>query len=275
MKYFVVSDVHSFYDAMMNALNKQGFDPENKEHKLIVCGDLFDRGDDTLKVFEFVRSLAEQDRLIYIYGNHEQLLFECIYDIIQGRVKEYQITNGTFKTICDFTGLNKYDLYMGHNGPLDMEEFKAKILPLMEFIDKYAVDVAEISKYIFVHGWIPCDTWDNHDKPWHQRNRVLKYNQDWRASNEVEWESARWINGINAGYVEKVIEPGKTIVCGHWHCSYGHMLKSIKTDNWITEFEDDACWEPFEAEGTIAIDRCTAHTGEVNVIVLEDDLLDE
>ena len=51
------------------------------------------------------------------------------------------------------------------------------------------------------------------------------------------------------------------------------MLKSAKTDNWISEFEDDAIWEPFEAEGILAIDRCTAHTGKVNVVVLEDELL--
>jgi hypothetical protein len=84
---------------------------------------------------------------------------------------------------------------------------------------------------------------------------------------------ARWFNGIRKAS-NGVIVPGKTTICGHWHCSYGHMLKSISTDNWITEFEDDAIWEPYEAEGIIAIDRCTAHTGEVNVIVLEDELLD-
>jgi hypothetical protein len=51
------------------------------------------------------------------------------------------------------------------------------------------------------------------------------------------------------------------------------MMESLKTDSWITEFEDDAIWEPYYAEGIIAIDRCTAYTGEVNVIVLEDELL--
>jgi hypothetical protein len=53
------------------------------------------------------------------------------------------------------------------------------------------------------------------------------------------------------------------------------MLDSIKTENWITEFGYDAIWEPYIAEGIIAIDRCTAHTGKVNVVVLEDELLDK
>jgi serine/threonine protein phosphatase 1 len=257
MKYFVVSDVHSFYDAMMNALNKQGFDPENKEHKLIVCGDLFDRGDDTVKVYEFVRSLAEQDRLFYIYGNHEALLFECIHDIARGHMKEYHIKNGTFKTICDFTGLNKYDLYMGQYGPLNMEEFKAKIIPLMDFIDKYAVDVAEIGKYIFVHGWIPCDP-DKGIVP-----------DNW-YTGEADWEGARWINGMHA-WAKGAKLPGRTIVCGHWHCSWGHS--HINLDRKEFPQKDREGWEksfePFVEEGIIALDACTAYSGICNCFVLE------
>ena len=37
MKYFVVSDVHSAYTPLMNALIKEGFDQNNCEHKVIVC----------------------------------------------------------------------------------------------------------------------------------------------------------------------------------------------------------------------------------------------
>jgi hypothetical protein len=53
------------------------------------------------------------------------------------------------------------------------------------------------------------------------------------------------------------------------------MLDSIKTDNWISEFEEDAIWDPYYANGIIAIDGCTAHTGKVNVLVLEDEFIDE
>jgi hypothetical protein len=110
------------------------------------------------------------------------------------------------------------------------------------------------------------------------------YNSEWRNSSDEAWEAARWINGIDAGYLKKVIEPGKTIVCGHWHCSYGHYWKAVKKsiENGDTifeaeasEFDENAIWEPFKANGIMAIDRCTAHTGEVNVIVLEDELLEK
>ena len=44
MRYYVVSDVHSFYDELISALTEKGFFEDNEPHKLIVCVDLFDRG---------------------------------------------------------------------------------------------------------------------------------------------------------------------------------------------------------------------------------------
>ena len=44
MKYFIVSDIHSFYVELKSALDKAGFNKRNKDHTLIVCGDIFDRG---------------------------------------------------------------------------------------------------------------------------------------------------------------------------------------------------------------------------------------
>jgi len=39
-KYFVASDTHSFYTPFIKELNKTGFDLNNEEHILIICGDL-------------------------------------------------------------------------------------------------------------------------------------------------------------------------------------------------------------------------------------------
>ena len=58
----------------------------------------------------------------------------------------------------------------------------------------------------------------------------------------------------------------KTVICGHWHTSYGHS----KYENACSEFGPDAVFSPYYAPGIIALDACTAHTGFVNCIVLED-----
>ena len=60
----------------------------------------------------------------------------------------------------------------------------------------------------------------------------------------------------------------QTIVCGHWHCSYGHHIV-----DGTPEFGDGANFNPFYADGIIAIDACTAASHKVNVVVLEDEFL--
>ena len=42
MKFFVVSDIHGFYNELIKAVSSAGFDKNNKNHTLIICGDLFD-----------------------------------------------------------------------------------------------------------------------------------------------------------------------------------------------------------------------------------------
>ena len=88
---------------------------------------------------------------------------------------------------------------------------------------------------------------------------------DWRNRGREEWEMARWVNGMDAAKAG-LIEEGKTIVCGHWHCSYGHS----EYEGIGSEFGPDADFSPYYAPGIIALDACTAHSGRVNVVVLED-----
>lgn len=44
MRYYVVSDIHGYYTQMKSALEKAGFFSDTTPHKLIMLGDLFDRG---------------------------------------------------------------------------------------------------------------------------------------------------------------------------------------------------------------------------------------
>lgn len=56
--------------------------------------------------------------------------------------------------------------------------------------------------------------------------------ENWRNANSEAWDFARWINGMQASR-DGVIEKNKTIVCGHWHCSYGHRFLKVKVLNLI------------------------------------------
>jgi serine/threonine protein phosphatase 1 len=241
--YFAVSDVHGYYDALKKALRKAGFDIKNKEHKLIICGDLMDRGLESIELLNFVLKLLKQDRIIYIRGNHEDLFLDCYEEMknFDGQfVNPIHYHNGTVSTYNQLLG--RHDEYIN-------------------LINNVAKDYFEVGDYIFVHGWIPVIV--NDDLPVHYaRERRFSYNKDWRNASEEDWDAARWINGIEAAK-KGIIEPGKTIVCGHWHTGFGHYKYHSQGKN-----EFDVC-DIYYDDGIIALDACTALSQKVNVLVVE------
>ena len=272
-KYFVVSDVHSFFSELMVALNGKGFEKDNPEHILCVCGDLFDRGDETVKLFEFVKELQAQNRLIYIRGNHEDLLFRCVDELAAGHYPGYHhFSNGTVKTICQFCGISETQIF--ERDKVAINKIYGMMQPILDFIRDNSVDYAEIGDVILVHGWIPLETDDIN--PYHARKTFTNVYEHWEDASGLDdieffkrrslWSDARWINGMEA-FKQGMTVPGKTIVCGHWHANWGHSRLHKKCEEW----GDDAIFEPFVDEGIIAIDGCVAYSGKINCITLEVD----
>ena len=265
MTFYVISDIHSFYTPMKKALDEAGFDPNNKDHWLIVCGDCFDRGDESGLVLKFLMSL---ERKVLVKGNHDILLKDLC---MRGFPYSNDYPNGTTKTVFDLGG--------GVDGtPFDVccDVTWKRTAAYRDLLVNYF----ETKNYIFVHSWIPTIVEsDGTMKPWYQEGKIYHYRDDWRNATEGEWEEAMWGNPFKM-WKRGLNQTGKTIVFGHWHCSTGHSMESVikasgnDEERWISEFEDDAIWEPFIKDNIIGIDRCTAHTGEVNVLVLEDEFLD-
>ena len=44
MKYYVTADIHGFYPEFHKALDEAGYFTDPEPHKLIILGDIFDRG---------------------------------------------------------------------------------------------------------------------------------------------------------------------------------------------------------------------------------------
>lgn len=95
-RYFITSDLHGFYDEFMEALNRAGFDIADPEHALIVCGDIFDRGKKPLEIYDFLRSLPKERRIL-IRGNHEGLLRNLV---ARGYPESFDFHNGTYDTLA-------------------------------------------------------------------------------------------------------------------------------------------------------------------------------
>ena len=254
LKLFVCSDIHSFYTPLKKALDEKGFDPNNKDHWLIVCGDAFDRGPQSYEVLTFLMSL---ERKVLVKGNHDILFKQCCE---RGYAGMHDYHNGTTITINDFG-----DAGSGNDFPKCCDIAWMKTEAYRDLLINYF----ETEKYIFVHSWIPTQVNSKGEtKPWYQEGKKHTYMEDWRNATEKEWEEAMWGNPFELAN-QDLNKTEKTIVFGHWHCSAGHKMLGNCKD----EFEY-AIWEPCYFKNTIGIDRCTAHTGEVNVLVLEDDFLE-
>ena len=279
-KWFAVSDIHSYYEPLINSLINKGFDLNDESMGLIVCGDAFDRGDDTVKVFEFLKSLASQDRLVYIRGNHEDLLDDCLYEISLGRTPgSHHFSNGTVKTICMICGECEWIVYNPSNTNIELVRDKTK--ELVSFINDNCVDYFELGDKIFVHSWIPLK-----DSSWEYYFRAARYSgydENWNADpkslssselmvNRDRWKVARWVNPFMQ-WKDKNYPEDKTIVFGHWHCSeywgtYKFERKPFPQKNskdWLKSFE------PAIDDHIIGIDACTAYSGIVNCVVFDEE----
>ena len=74
MRDIIIGDIHGCSHAYSQLLNRLALDPASD--RLILLGDLFDRGPDSWQVFQTVKAQAEvfRERFILLRGNHEDYL---------------------------------------------------------------------------------------------------------------------------------------------------------------------------------------------------------
>lgn len=285
-KYFVVSDIHGFYSPMMAALKKNGFDINNPNHYLICLGDLLDRGGEAKKVINFFYNFPK-DRLILIRGNHEDLfdslvnneyfdlnalsrhglgdntkgksLFFTVFDDF--RMLYPHIQNGTLDTLCQLGNNGRArtvdDIFLREDKGLISINYNNDYFKKFNELKSRMLDYYEIGDYIFVHGWIPLHITKTPNKP-----NEYSYFKEWRKVIKADWESARWLNGMDMAS-HGFIEPNKTIVCGHFHTGWGHYYLHQEG---IDEFSN---LDIYRDNGIIALDACTAYSHKVNCLVIE------
>ena len=270
-KYFFISDIHGFAPSMRDALTLAGYDKDNSEHILVVLGDIFDRGDDSMEVYDFLRSLPKERRVL-VRGNHESLLKELVK---RGQELYHDISNGTYDTLFQIAGIERDYLKKAiwniikdtkddanpRSAELKMLAEKErvhrqlfdnpKLKEILDWIDSDEwVNYFELGDFIGVHSWIPCNRYTG--KP-------LK---DWEKASREDWEDAMWgdpCEKLLAGDYPR----GKTIICGHWHASDFH--KRVEGD----PFGEDN-FNLYFGKHCIAIDACTAWSGFCNVLVIDE-----
>ena len=232
-KYFVFSDVHGQYDAMIKALNDSGYDRNNNNHYLISAGDLFDRGNQHDKIYEFLSGI---ERKFMILGNHDQFLLDWI---TRNEGFEWNCThNGFWETLSNFAGLP--DTHTWHYWLERELELKAIIFKrhpnLLNFINSM-IDGIKIGKVIITHAGF---TQSYTDFKWYVYNfsatpKFVKLTQD--------------------------KFPEFQFIFGHWHAF--RLSKEY--------LEDYNYFSKFEYKNYIGIDACSNFFNQVFVHVFESD----
>lgn len=249
-KYFVCSDTHSFYTPLKEALDNAGFNPENKNHYLIICGDIFDRGDETLELWNFLKKIK---RKILIRGNHEILLLNCLKNGYLSYIDNY---NGTTKTIFHLAGFNLQNM---PTSEVTIEEIfrKARDTGIEKWIEDNYIYFFETKNYVFVHAWVPKN----------YRKEIWK--DIW---NRASWSNVpnEILKARNNKNFSKEFLHNKKLVLGHFGTE--RIREILQEDyeegkpNYSTLILDNKF---------ICLDSTTCLSKKVNIIVIEDEDEDE
>jgi serine/threonine protein phosphatase 1 len=234
MKYFLFSDVHGEYDALITSLEAAGFDLSNKEHMLIGLGDYFDRGSQNEFVLAFLMAMQEQGRIKLIRGNHDEMLLGFLTMNVVDAFHNLRY-NGLDKTIDD----------------LSREKVKFADLPtyvaaknrvlknypnLIEFI-KSMEEVINIDNYVLSHaGFFARDDGTLIVDNWNHTAIMVKYRAEF-------------------------FDKSKIYIFGHWHAEKLNKLMNISTGNPYK----------FIYKNFIGIDATTNITKKVTIHVIETD----
>jgi len=263
-KYFVFSDVHGEYDALIRSLEEAGYERNNPTHKLVSLGDEFDRGPDSRKIYNFLI----QNHAICVKGNHDVMFQEYLEKGMDGEFVLFNILhNGLGETIKSFTGLldKQFSIETLQKARVSVQSRDSVLRWLQNKPLFYETDT-----FIFVHAGI---------------NPKLR---DWKDTDE---HYALW--DIEDSHKSCPNVGNKVVVIGHHHAfrvrqnglengngdpdlSQIDMHTNSRDENGnyhyfkLHSYGNTDENRPYVGGNKIAIDGCTNLTKKVNVLVVED-----
>ena len=243
-KIFAISDMHGHYTETIKELNKYGWDSNNEEHLLVVCGDMFDRGTESLELFLWLKELTEKGKAVVVRGNHEKFLEEWL----SGPCSLYNWTNNGFKA----TALS-FATSVAETVDTAPESYQ-------DFFDwSNVMRKAIIEKYPNILEWL-----NNLPYYYETKNHIFTHGNiqtygDWRNPRKG-WDECTWDKGFFFG--EYIFNTEKNIVVGHFDT--GGIRERYKVGD-----PDDYSVLIREDGRIIMLDACTVFTKQVNVYTLE------
>ena len=125
---FIMSDIHGEYELFLKMLKKINF---SKSDKLVILGDVLDRGKGSIKILEYIMG---KDNIELIMGNHEKMFLDFV--LAKNENDKYfayhmWMNNGGYTTLAEYDRLNTYK----------QEEIVnfLRNLPMYKVIDNYSL----------------------------------------------------------------------------------------------------------------------------------------
>jgi serine/threonine protein phosphatase 1 len=253
---FAISDIHGHYDEMIKTLNEVGYNEGNENHLLVVLGDCFDRGRQSLDIYKYLKRLTDEKKAVVIVGNHDIMLEEYLNGV---SIRPFNyIHNGTNETLGDFLHqtcpfemwcvFNNIDNPTMENFATWLESARKEIndeypelLPWLKSLPYYY----ETKYHIFTHGAIDTER------------------DDWQ--NTSHWYDLTWDDGSFFG--KEIKNTDKDIVIGHFSTLHLRELYGL-------DFEKDPNEILIRDDGkVVALDACTILSKKINVLIVEDEEL--
>lgn len=196
MKTFVCSDIHGNFTAFQYGLNEIGLS-FSRGDKLIILGDMIDRGKHSRACLRFIKELQEEhpNQVIVLLGNHEDMLLQFLSTTNESESSIYHrwLSNGGSNTIRSML-----NYFHGFESP---EEIREKLLSenkdLITWIKQLPhYYVSEEENAVFVHAGF--------------RSNIRLESQN---TNDLLWIREGFLEGFEA-YPGDILE-NKIIVHGH------------------------------------------------------------
>ena len=175
-RYYVVGDIHGrldLYEAMIAAIEDDDRQASPADTRIVLLGDLVDRGPDSAGVIARTRRWQQQAKVRVLAGNHEEMFLAAFE---RPEALRHVLKHGGRETVLSY-GLSKKQF-----ATLELDELFAKLPKLVpeserEYIASFETMV-RAGDYVFVHAGIdparPLDDQKRSDLLW-IRERFLSH----------------------------------------------------------------------------------------------------
>jgi serine/threonine protein phosphatase 1 len=186
VRLYAIGDVHGRDDllgAMHEKITADLRDRPTGDYRIIHLGDYVDRGPHSAAVIErLVRLKAEDNRAVFLRGNHEELLLDFLHDPVGGGPTFFN--NGGLATLASY-GLSLDRWFFANRHLIDAADRFARALPAnhRDFIEGLGTSV-QFGDFFFCHAGVkpgvPLDRQSEEDLTW-IRKPFLESDEDFGA----------------------------------------------------------------------------------------------